>query len=384
MKIAILHSIYKPETRGGAEVVVENIVTGLKQRGHEVLVIAVGRSDEVLEINGVKVYKVKHFNLFNFFDLSQQPVWKRLLWHLIDMFNDVQTWKIYKILEAEKPELALTHSLKGLGYEVPWLLKILKIRYIHTIHDMQLLHPSGLLEDQVSLAWPVKAYLSCCRWLFGNPSVVVFPSEYIRSIYGRFRFFKKSECRILGNPLPQNTKIKMAKANLESTLTFAFVGQTEEYKGIIDLIKAVDSLGGDWQLLVAGEGGALREAKKLALDNKKVKFLGHLDQRELEQKIWSVTDLLINPSRVPESFGMGIIEAQSHGVPALVAQVGALSQVVKTGETGWFFKPKDQFDLRRQIEFILTNREKILLLKGGCLEAANQFLIDAYLNKLLK
>jgi glycosyltransferase involved in cell wall biosynthesis len=134
---------------------------------------------------------------------------------------------------------------------------------------------------------------------------------------------------------------------------------------------------------VAGEGAALSEAKKLALDNKKVKFLGYLTQSELEHKIWSVTDLLINPSRVPESFGMGVIEAQAHGIPALVARIGALAQLVKDGETGWFFKPKDQFDIKRQIEFILANRDKLQPMKAKCLPAVEQFTIDKYLEKLL-
>ena len=43
-KIAVIHSIYKPYTRGGAEVVVENIVIGLKNEGHDVFVVSVGFS----------------------------------------------------------------------------------------------------------------------------------------------------------------------------------------------------------------------------------------------------------------------------------------------------------------------------------------------------
>ncbi len=384
MKIVILHSIYKPETRGGAEVVVENIAQGLKKRGHEVVVVSVGRVDEVLEVGGIKVYKIKSRNIFNFFDLGKQPAWKRAGWHIFDMFNDWQTWQIYKILNREKPDLALTHSLKGLSYEIPRLLKILKIRNIHSIHDVQLINPAGVLNNEVSLHWTYRLYLTVCRWLFASPSVVIFPSEYFRNIYQRYHFFPKSSLSVLGNPLPPNLKIKLAKPKEQATFTMAFVGQVEDYKGIIDLIKAVDSLSGDWQLLVAGDGAALREVKKLALDNKKVKFLGRLTTAELEHKIWSVADLLVNPSRVPESFGMVVVEAQAHGIPALVARIGALAQLVKENETGWFFKPKDQFDLQRQIEFILANREKVPPLKTKCLQAAQQFTIETYLDKLLQ
>ena len=131
MKVAVIHSIYKPYYRGGAETVVENIVTGLKSKGEEVFVITLGYENKVEEIDGVKVYRIKPFNLFNYLDINSKPVWLRLPWHIIDMFNDVTAWKIYKILESEKPDLALTHNLKGLSYYIPRLLKTLKIKNIY-------------------------------------------------------------------------------------------------------------------------------------------------------------------------------------------------------------------------------------------------------------
>jgi len=135
MKLAIIHSIYKPYSRGGAEVVVENIANGFKKNGNDVLVIALGYKNEIKDVDGVKVYYIKPFNLFNFLDINSKPAWFRLPWHIIDMINDVQTWRIYKILKQENPDLVLTHNLKGLGYYIPWLLKIMKLRHIHTIHD---------------------------------------------------------------------------------------------------------------------------------------------------------------------------------------------------------------------------------------------------------
>ncbi|MFA5021439.1 MAG: glycosyltransferase, partial [Patescibacteria group bacterium] len=187
MKIVIIHSIYKPDTRGGAEVVVENIVEGLKTAGHEVFVVAVGRDNKTELIDGLKVFRVKPFNLFNFLDINDQPVWKRLLWHPIDMFNDLQTWRVFKIISVEKPELVLTHSLKGLGYGIPQLIKILGLKHIHTVHDMQLIHPSGLLAEEQGIFKLSGLYSWLCRRLFGSPSAVVFPSEYMKEIYSRLK-----------------------------------------------------------------------------------------------------------------------------------------------------------------------------------------------------
>jgi glycosyltransferase involved in cell wall biosynthesis len=278
----------------------------------------------------------------------------------------------------------------GLGYEIPRLLKILRIRNIHTVHDMQLIHPSGLIrigqqnnfDPIASISLAAKIYCFICRQLFGSPERVIFPSEYIKNIYGGFGFFKKSKVMVLGNPLPSDIKPTVIKSQLEPILTLVFVSQIEQYKGVVDLIKAVESLPGDWQLLIAGEGSALREATKWALNNKKIKFIGRLDQSQLEQKIWSVADLLINPSQVPESFGLVVVEAYARGVPVLAARIGALQELVGEGETGWLFKPGDRFDLRQRIEFIMANREKLLGLKSNCIQMAEKFTLGSYLEKL--
>lgn len=385
MKIGICHSIYKPQTRGGAEVVVEAMAQGLKSRGHEVFIITAGYQNQMLEIDGLKVYQVKHFNLFNFFDLGSKPVWQRLIWHLLDAFNDVQTWRVFKIVNSEKPDLVITNSLKGIGYEIPKLLKILKIRHIHIIHDMQLIHPSGLLPETERFSWLEKVYLYLCRWLFGSPNKIVFPSAYIQSVYQRFKFFPSAQLVVKGNSLPSEIKLSIRRSfQPGQEITFAFVGQAEEYKGLIDLIKAINDASGHWRLLVAGEGSALAEAKKIALDNKKIKFFGRLDSDGLEQKIWSETDILINPSRVPESFGMSVIEAYARGIPVLASKIGALESLVKENQTGWFFKPKDQFDLKRLIEFILSNQDNLTDMKKSALKESGNYQIGDYLTELLK
>jgi glycosyltransferase involved in cell wall biosynthesis len=387
MKIGVVHSIYKPDTRGGAEIVVENIVNGLKSRGHEVFVVAVGYENKSEIIDETLVYRLKHFNLFNFFDLDKHPVWQRFFWHIIDVFNDGQTWQAFKIFQKEKPELVITNSLMGIGYEIVWLLRILKIRNIHVIHDMQLLHPSCVLDEQVALSLTSKVYSILCRLVFGSPAVVVFPSEYIHSVYQRFKFFKKSDCRVIGNPLPNETKFAIRKKKVppaSEPIIFAYVGQVEEYKGIIDLIKAVNGLGGNYRLLIAGDGAALPEATRWSIDNKQIEFLGRLTPLELEQKIWSHADILVNPSRVPESFGLNVVEAYARGLPVVAARIGALQSIVKEGQTGWLFKSKDQSDLKRLLEFILSNRDKIPPLKPLILEEAKKYRLDNYLSELLK
>ncbi|MEK7168024.1 MAG: glycosyltransferase [Patescibacteria group bacterium] len=368
MKIAVIHPIFHPYVRGGAEVVAESIVSGLK-KSQDVFVITLGYEDKMEEIEGVKVYRIKPKNLFNFLDINGKSIFLRLPWHILDMFNFSQAKKVKRILKKEKPDLVLTHNLKGMGYLIPSVLRKMKIKNIHTVHDMQLLDPSGLLPRHIILTWKYRFF---CKQLFKSPQVVIFPSKYIQEVYGNFGFFLQSEKRVLGNPVRKvSPTIKQNK-----DFRFLFLGQVEEYKGILELIDAVKSLGAG--LEVVGDGKALSKAENKAL-GADIRFWGRLSQEQLEKEIWPQADILVNPSLAEESFGMVVIEAFSHGIPVLVSDKGALPELVN-GKTGWVFKK----DLKEKLAWILENKEKVLKMREDCLREAEKYLLEGYLGKLLK
>jgi len=397
MKIAVIHSIYQPETRGGAEVVVANIVAGLKERGDDVCVICVGRKNEVSVVAGIKVYRIKPFNLFNFLDINSKPVWLRFFWHIIDMLNDVQTWWVYQALKKESPDLVLTHNLKGLGYYTPWLLSRLKIKHIHTVHDMQLLHPSGLFDDKSDDASSlvVMIYRWFCQWLFASPPAVIFPSQYIKNVYERFGFFKNSKKIVIGNPIKfknNNSEFSIKSHIPDPRFQILFLGQLEAYKGIFDLLAALKGVNGQWVLNVVGDGKALLEAKILAQtafpdviaglnSGPRVRFWGRLSHSQLEENIWPQIDILVNPSQVAESFGMVVVEAQAHGIPALVSNRGALPELVREGETGWIFHDKE--DLAKKLQWLVNNHDKLLALQETCRQESEKYNLVAYIGQLL-
>mgnify|MGYP007077492550 CR=1 FL=1 len=79
MKVCLINAIYKPYTRGGAEVLSEKIVQGLKSQGHEVFVITNGHANVEDEVDGVPVFRLSPSNLFSFLDINDQPLCKRVL-----------------------------------------------------------------------------------------------------------------------------------------------------------------------------------------------------------------------------------------------------------------------------------------------------------------
>lgn len=382
MKITLINSIYKPEFRGGTEVVVENIVNGLKKRGHQVAVVCVGRENISETIDGVEVCRIKPFNLFNFLDINSQPVVKRLVWHVLDMFNFVQNRRVLKALKKQQPDLILTHNLKGLGYGLSGALKSLDLPWAHTVHDMQLIHPSGLLiESALSriLAWPYKI---ACRCLFRQVKKVIFPSVAIEKIYLKNKFFKKAKSAVINNPLDLSVAVENKKA--QDKFIFAFVGQIEEHKGVFDLVKAFKQISGNVELHFAGSGKVLEKLKDMSKDDRRIIFHGRLSQGELVDKIWSKADVLVNPSLTWESFGMVVVEAYCHGVPVLASKIGALSELVEEGKAGWLLKPGNIDQIVEKMKYILENKDNLESMRSACRERAGDFNLENYFAKLEK
>ena len=145
MKIGVINSLYKPYSRGGTEVVAENVIAALRQHGYDVFLITLGRKREKMQEDGVLTYRIKPKNIFSFIDIPKRGFFSRLVWQILDVFSVSGKLQVKKILEKEKPDVVMTHNIKGIGYLLPGLLRGLKIRHIHYVHDVQLSRPSGLI-----------------------------------------------------------------------------------------------------------------------------------------------------------------------------------------------------------------------------------------------
>ena len=65
----------------------------------------------------------------------------------------------------------------------------------------------------------------------------------------------------------------------------------------------------------------------------------------------------VAPSLLPESFGIVALEAAAAGKPAIVSDIGGLSDVVVDGETGLLVEPGDPAALRAALERMLADGE---------------------------
>ncbi|MDE3177531.1 MAG: glycosyltransferase, partial [Pseudomonadota bacterium] len=71
--------------------------------------------------------------------------------------------------------------------------------------------------------------------------------------------------------------------------------------------------------------------------------------------IYRWADIVVAPSKLPESLGRTAIEAMAYGRPALVSAIGGLTEVVADGETGWHVPPGDADALAERLAAILAD-----------------------------
>ncbi len=124
----------------GAEVIAEKMVAEYQAAGHEVFIISTKPKNEQMPDSNDHYYLSSSFS-----KLSQWSTLHKLGWHLGQLLIPWHCQKIKQILNTRKPDLFVTHNLIGLSFCLPKILHQQHIRHEHVLHDIQLLHPSGLM-----------------------------------------------------------------------------------------------------------------------------------------------------------------------------------------------------------------------------------------------
>ena len=347
MKIVLINNLYAPWVRGGAERIVEKSVAGFEKNGHDVFVIATAPK-ESLTPNAYYLQSI-------FYNLEKYPLWQRFFWHLYQFFSLINYFKIKKILQWQEPDLVITHNLLGIGFFTPCLIKSLKIKHFHTLHDMQLLHPSGLMffgKEKILNTLPAKIYQWLIKFYFGSPSLIISPSAWLLSEYEKRGYFPKSTKKIIPNYFLV-AEIKNTKYKIQNTkYQFLYVGLVEEHKGVKFLINSflellVENKNFQAELSLVGSGSQLEEIKLLAANYPAIKILGRKSHEQIED-LMAEADCLIVPSLCYENSPTVIYEAEENGLPVLAAKIGGIPELVEAAG-GCLFEPGDKADLQEKM-----------------------------------
>ncbi len=349
MRICFISNLYPPHARGGAERVVELEAKALSALGHDVCIItsepvrADGGIEPRLTVeDGIRVWRYYPLNFFFYGEIGAHGVPARLLWHLRDLGNGASVRAVRGILERERPDVVHTHNLKGLGFGIPRMLRRLALRHVHTLHDVQLAVPSGLIvrgrEHVLGVDDPLtRLFAATVRSAFGSPDAVISPSRFLLHFYDQRGFFPRSERVFLPNPAP--SAVPTAHA-LSTETRFLFLGQIEAHKGILFLIEAFRRLLKDrpkCRLNVVGAGAGAEAAMRAAAKDVRIAFYGRRGPAQFAE-MFARTDYLVLPSLCYENAPTVVPESFAHGVPAIVGDIGGAAELVTHGRNGLVFE----------------------------------------------
>lgn len=210
------------------------------------------------------------------------------------------------VKEMKPFSVAKTRFIKG-SYVATLVLAL--------IHEWHLF--SGAYDKNINRYLAVSKYMKSAMVERG------FPKEKIQVLYN----FVDPEC------VPRKKR----------TSGVFFLGRLEDYKGVQTLIKAMKQLP-DIYLRIAGSGSYERILRKQSKGMKNIKFLGHLNKKEIGEEFASVRAAVF-PSLLNEPFGLSAVEAMACSVPVIVSNRGGLAEVVEDGISGRIFEAGNVDDL---------------------------------------
>lgn len=295
LKIAIISKLWEetsPASRGGTGSSIGYLVNGLVDKGHQVTLFATGNS------------KTKAQELVSVRDN-----------HYLDDYSEVHEYE--NIAEAFRREKEFDIIHCAVEHKSVFFADLVETPSIHSIRYGEFFDQEvKLLEkykdlNYVGISKSLKKFLPFLNW-----------RDFIYNGLD-YRDFKQEE--EVGDYL-------------------LFLARVSPQKGIDTAIKVAKKL--KMKLVIAGKTSDidkdfLDEKVYPFIDGEQITYLGEVLGEE-KKKLLSQAYCLIQPNRVIEAFGNSFLESMASAVPAVTFDRGAMSELIKNGETGYVVNDFDE------------------------------------------
>lgn len=169
----------------------------------------------------------------------------------------------------------------------------------------------------------------------------------------------------------------------DNKLKLLFIGSLDERKGILDLLKCLQSIQGNYILKICG----LPSDEKIKAELKKyhdklgdqVVFCGYIDGEE-KKNIFLESDVLILPS-YGEGLPLVILEAYHAGCTVISTNVGAIPEILKP-ENGYIIEPGDLEQLEKTIIHLLASKKKVRIKQKHNAEIVKEYTIRHFIEEV--
>ena len=229
------------------------------------------------------------------------------------------------------------------------------------------------------------ALVSLERQVFKTVRLAIANSRMVADEIVQWHNFPEARIRVvpngIGNAIPRISR-EEARRRLEipdQAFCVLFVGTGWERKGLRFAIEAVELLGGDALLLVAGRGNAAR------YHSARAKFVGAVEDLPA---LYSAADVFTLPT-IYDPFSNACLEAAAAGLPVVTTTANGFSEIMTPGLHGHVVEPGDTKALANALEVwkhrdaAKTAADCLLLAKDYSIERNVQATLDV-LNEIFR
>jgi glycosyltransferase involved in cell wall biosynthesis len=404
MRVLFLTNFYQVHGAGGEEQSCQQVLEGLKQRGHATLVLTTmhGSNNSPLEADGV------YRSLYLEMDLVP-------LRHSITFFtkrgarekHNLRTFE--RVLREFDPDIIFIWGMWNLPYS---LAALAEARYPQrVVYRFATYWPT--LPSQHELYWRTPGrhwYSKLAKQALGHIALAMlsretrrapltFPHAICVSAATRDLLLQAgvpvSSARIIYTGLDthkyQNRDLPEQDHNGPG-LNVLYAGRLASDKGIDTAIAAMEELvcrqgKRNIKLSLAGSGSVEYETHlrqlvdSLGLTNN-VLFLGWLPPAEMPGLLQSF-DVLVLPSIWPEPFSRAVLEGMISGLVVVATQIGGTPEIIVDGENGLLFTPNDPEELAKKIAHLVNDpRSRQALAYAGRITVLERFTMARMMDEI--
>lgn len=364
MNIALVSTLYAPNSVGGAERVAQDLAEALVRQGHTVTVLCVGKEPRTYrtELQGVRVHYFRLRNLYWPFPVAHAPWGMKAAWHAIDSYNPLMARAVGDALDEIRPDLVNTHNIAGFSVAVWKAIKRRALPLVHTLHDHYLLCPYSTMfkngRNCETPCLPCRISSVSRRWMTHVVDGVIGVSRFILERHLKMGLFPNARPSVVysGYRRPAGAPLQPTRAT-HARLRIGFLGGLHPNKGLDRLIDAFLSLPRDRaELWIAGAGDPQYEAT--ARGRTRLRDDVHWQGFVEPETFLPGLDVLVVPSLVHEAMGRVVVEAICFGVPVIAANRGGIPELVSAG-CGWLFDPDNSGELASALKQCLDRPERL-------------------------
>lgn len=332
MKVLHFYKTYLPDTIGGVEQVINQLVRGTERKGitSEVLSLTTAAADKTVEVDGHLVHRC-HTN----FEIASTPfsvsAFKRfrqlakgadlIHYHFPYPFADI----MHFVSQVKKPTLVSYHS------------DIIKQKHLLKLYK-PLMHSFLSKVDYIVAASP----------------------NYLESSKTLSRFKHKTSVITYGLDKATYPPASIEKLNFWrkqfGPRFFLFIGVIRYYKGLHILVEAARN--SDYPIVIMGAGPVEEELKANAakFGIKNIYFLGFLSKED-QVALLELCYAIVFPSHLrSEAFGIALLEGAMYGKPLISCEIGTGTTYINIDkETGVVVPPNDPTMLRQAMDYLWNN-----------------------------